>query len=100
MCSSLAWFWCPSLWPFNQILVCFFFIIIASFLDFGTQVPAPLLWEQELLKTSVEYQLTAATAQLFDERPIWAKATINDRLTDLGVVLTDNHVRRSSFLTS
>lgn len=63
-----------------------------------TQVPVPLKWEDQLVKESLEYNLTEATVRLFEERPIWAKLTLLDRLADFGVVITDAYVKRSAFL--
>lgn len=63
-----------------------------------TQVPVPLKWEDQLVKESLEYNLTAATVRLFEERPVWAKLTLLDRLADFGVVITDAYVKRSVFL--
>lgn len=63
------------------------------------EVPAITRWEDELVKQTLEYNLTAATVRLFEERPIWAKLTLLDRLADLGVVITDAHVKRLLFRT-
>lgn len=64
------------------------------YLNSVTQVPAPLKWEDQLVKQSMEYNLTAATVRLFEERPIWAKPTLLDRLAEFGVVIADAHVKR------
>lgn len=67
-------------------------------LTLSIQVPAITRWEDELVKQTLEYNLTAATVRLFEERPIWAKLTLLDRLADLGVVITDAHVKRCASL--
>lgn len=70
-------------------------------LDFKIkEIPPKINWEEKLHKSSTEWHIQSIIAKLFDERPIWAKATINDQLVELGICLSDAQLRRFLFRTS
>lgn len=63
-------------------------------------IPPKINWEEKLHKDSEEWHIQSTISKLFDDRPIWAKATINDELIGHGICLTDLQLRRFLFRTS
>eukprot|EP00249_Psilotum_nudum_P021284 c28050_g1_i2 orf=454-2187(-) len=70
-------------------------------LDFKIkEVPPKVNWEEKLIKGSADWHLQAAICKLFDERPIWSKATLNNQLVEQDIHLTDFQLRRLLFRTA
>lgn len=70
-------------------------------LDFKIkEIPPKINWEDRLDKNSNDWHTQTSLAKLFEERPIWAKPTINDWLIKKGICLTDVQLRRYLFRLS
>lgn len=70
-------------------------------LDFKIEeVPQKINWENKLVKDSNDWILQTAISKLFEERPIWPKRTLQDRLADDGLKLTYDQLKRLLFRTA
>ncbi|GMH29693.1 hypothetical protein Nepgr_031536 [Nepenthes gracilis] len=61
------------------------------------QIPRKVNWEQFIPKESDQWNWQTAVSKLFDERPIWPKISISERLRDMGGKCADNLLRRLLF---
>ncbi|XP_057824264.2 uncharacterized protein LOC131036397 isoform X2 [Cryptomeria japonica] len=70
-------------------------------LDFKIEeVPQKINWEDKIVKGSNDWILQTAVSKLFDERPIWPKRTLQERLADDGLKITYDHLKRLLFRTA
>lgn len=60
------------------------------------EVPAKVNWEDNIPKDSFEWEWQTAVSKLFDERPIWPRWSLLERLLDDGVGVSYNQLRRSA----
>ncbi|KAH9304773.1 hypothetical protein KI387_009177, partial [Taxus chinensis] len=65
-----------------------------------TQVPQKINWEDKIVKGSNDWILQTAVSKLFEERPIWPKRTLQERLADDGLKITYDHLKRLLFRTA
>ncbi|XP_078443748.1 uncharacterized protein LOC144713127 isoform X2 [Wolffia australiana] len=64
-------------------------------LPFGIkEVPVSVNWEDNIPKNSSEWAWQLAVSQLFNERPIWPRWSLLERLLDDGVSVSYNQLRR------
>ncbi|XP_024024632.1 general transcription factor 3C polypeptide 5 isoform X2 [Morus notabilis] len=65
-------------------------------IDFNIiEIPKRIInWEQYIPKGSYQWELQMAVSKLFDERPIWIKHSVNERLVDKGYNVVDHMLRR------
>ncbi|CAA6671111.1 unnamed protein product [Spirodela intermedia] len=61
---------------------------------FCPTVPAKVNWEDHIPKDSFEWEWQMAVSKLFDERPIWPRWSLLERLLDDGVAVSYNQLRR------
>ncbi|KAH9717983.1 transcription factor IIIC subunit 5 [Citrus sinensis] len=52
-----------------------------------SEIPEKVQWEEFISRDSEQWKWQMAVSKLFDERPIWPKSSINDRLLDEGFCL-------------
>lgn len=58
------------------------------------QIPKRINWEEYISEGSDQWESQMAVSRLFDERPIWTKHSLNERLTDHGFALGPHMLRR------
>ncbi|XP_020578392.1 transcription factor tau subunit sfc1-like [Phalaenopsis equestris] len=63
------------------------------------KIPEKINWEDKLLKGTTEWKEQMAVAKLFEERPIWPRWSLHERLLDDGLEVTDYLLRRLLFRT-
>ncbi|CAI9113868.1 OLC1v1014559C1 [Oldenlandia corymbosa var. corymbosa] len=72
-------------------------------LDFGIKdilvmlVPKKVNWERYIPENSEQWQWQKAVCELFEERPIWIKDSLSERLLDKGLEFGGNMLRRLLF---
>uniref|UniRef100_F6HB40 S1-like domain-containing protein n=1 Tax=Vitis vinifera TaxID=29760 RepID=F6HB40_VITVI len=63
-------------------------------------IPKKVNWEQYIPKGSEQWEWQMAVSNLFDERPIWPKGALTERLLDKGLNVGDYTLRRLLFRTA
>lgn len=64
-------------------------------IDFNiNEIPKRINWEEYISEGSDQWESQMAVSRLFDERPIWTKHSLNERLTDHGFALGPHMLRR------
>ncbi|KAH9717970.1 transcription factor IIIC subunit 5 [Citrus sinensis] len=58
------------------------------------QIPEKVQWEEFISRDSEQWKWQMAVSKLFDERPIWPKSSINDRLLDEGLKFNSIMLKR------
>ncbi|KAJ9701799.1 hypothetical protein PVL29_006954 [Vitis rotundifolia] len=58
------------------------------------EIPKKVNWEQYIPKGSEQWEWQMAVSNLFDERPIWPKGALTERLLDKGLNVGDYTLRR------
>ncbi|KAG2642768.1 transcription factor tau subunit sfc1-like isoform X3 [Panicum virgatum] len=67
-------------------------------LPFNIQVvPGKINWEDHVPKNSVDWDWQMAVCKLFDERPVWPRQSLYERLQDDGVHVSQNQFKRLLF---
>ncbi|XP_066348503.1 uncharacterized protein [Miscanthus floridulus] len=67
-------------------------------LPFNTQVvPEKINWEDHVRKNSVDWDWQMAICKLFDERPVWPRQSLYERLLDDSVHVSQNQFKRLLF---
>ncbi|XP_057954994.1 uncharacterized protein LOC131148996 isoform X2 [Malania oleifera] len=70
-------------------------------LDFNIEeIPKKVNWEDYMPKGSDQWEWQLAVSKLFDERPIWPKESLSERLLDQGLRVGDDMLRRLLFRTA
>ena len=59
-------------------------------------IPQKVNWEEHIPTDSLEWECQMAVSKLFDERPIWPRWSLLERLLDDGVQVSYNLLRRSA----
>ncbi|BBM98513.1 hypothetical protein Mp_1g14120 [Marchantia polymorpha subsp. ruderalis] len=76
-------------------------IVVPFALDFKIkEVPTTTTWKQQLDRSSDAYARTEALVKMFEERPVWAKNTLNERLMEQEIFVTDAYLRSLLFRIS
>ena len=70
-----------------------FFILSMLHLTF-IQIPKKVNWEEYVPQGSNQWEWQMFIANLFDERPIWPKESLTERLLDKGLSFTVEMFRR------
>lgn len=68
------------------------FLLYLAFL----QIPEKVNWEELISRDSEQWKWQMAVSKLFDERPIWPKASITERLLDEGLKFNRLMLKRFS----
>ncbi|CAL8169704.1 unnamed protein product [Prunus armeniaca] len=64
-------------------------------IDFGiSEIPKRTNWEEYIPQGSDQWKSQMAVSQLFDERPVWPKDSLTERLVDKGFNFSDHLLRR------
>ncbi|XP_061989471.1 transcription factor tau subunit sfc1-like isoform X2 [Rosa rugosa] len=64
-------------------------------IDFGiTEIPKRTNWEEYIPQDSDQWESQMAVSSLFDERPVWPKDSVTERLLDKGCSFSDHMLRR------
>lgn len=58
------------------------------------QIPKRTNWEEYILQDSDQWESQMAVSSLFDERPVWPKDSVTERLLDKGFSFSDHMLRR------
>lgn len=58
------------------------------------QVPKKINWEDNISQDSAEWKRQMAITKLFEERPIWPRYSVTERLIGDGVVVSDDQLKR------
>ncbi|PVH34993.1 hypothetical protein PAHAL_7G082600 [Panicum hallii] len=67
-------------------------------LPFNIQVvPGKINWEDHVRKNSVDWDWQMAVCKLFEERPVWPRQSLYERLQDDGVHVSQNQFKRLLF---
>lgn len=67
-------------------------------LPFNTQVvPEKINWEDHVRKNSVDWNWQMAVCKLFDERPVWPRQSLYERLLDDSVHVSQSQFKRLLF---
>ncbi|KAJ3672405.1 hypothetical protein LUZ60_007126 [Juncus effusus] len=61
------------------------------------EVPKKVKWEENIPKTTTEYVWQESVCKLFDEKPIWPKPSIQQKLVELGLEISNNQLKRLLF---
>ncbi|XP_058184245.1 uncharacterized protein LOC131301813 isoform X2 [Rhododendron vialii] len=61
------------------------------------EIPKKVSWEKYIPEKSEQWEWQMAVCKLFDERPIWVKSSLAERLLDDGVQFGDHTLRRLLF---
>ncbi|KAE9450499.1 hypothetical protein C3L33_17607, partial [Rhododendron williamsianum] len=69
------------------------FVALRTFI----QIPKKVSWEKYIPEKSEQWEWQMAVCKLFDERPIWVKSSLAERLLDDGVQFGDHTLRRLLF---
>ncbi|XP_028068226.1 general transcription factor 3C polypeptide 5-like isoform X3 [Camellia sinensis] len=70
-------------------------------IDFNIkEIPKKVYWEKYIPKDSEQWDWQMALCKLFDERPIWIKSSVAERLLDKGLQFADHLLRRLLFRTA
>ncbi|KAK2993664.1 hypothetical protein RJ640_009479, partial [Escallonia rubra] len=64
------------------------------------EIPKKVIWEKYVPQDSEQWQWQIAVSKLFDERPIWVKHSLAERLLDKGLQFGGNMLRRLLFRTA
>lgn len=64
-----------------------------------THIPKKVNWEQHIPQDSEQWEWQKAVSDLFDERPIWVKDSLCERLKDRGLEIRSNMLRRLQALS-
>lgn len=60
------------------------------------QIPKRTNWEEYIPEGSDQWESQMAVSRLFDERPVWPKDSLTERLLDKGFNFSDHILRRLS----
>lgn len=60
------------------------------------QIPKRVTWEEYVPQGSDQWEWQMVVSKLFDERPIWPKESLTERLLDKGLSFTVEMLRRYS----
>uniref|UniRef100_A0A0D9V1P2 Transcription factor IIIC subunit 5 HTH domain-containing protein n=2 Tax=Leersia perrieri TaxID=77586 RepID=A0A0D9V1P2_9ORYZ len=67
-------------------------------LPFNVQaVPGKINWEDHILKNSAEWGWQMAVCKMFDERPVWPRQSLYERLIDDGLQISQSQFKRLLF---
>ncbi|KAL5220990.1 hypothetical protein ABZP36_025703 [Zizania latifolia] len=67
-------------------------------LPFNVQaVPGKINWEDHISKNSAEWGWQMAVCKMFDERPVWPRQSLYERLLDDGLQISQNQFKRLLF---
>ncbi|KAL6659253.1 hypothetical protein ACP70R_003293 [Stipagrostis hirtigluma subsp. patula] len=75
----------------NIILFCI------CYLNWHIPVPGKINWEDHVSKNTVYWDWQMAVCNLFDERPVWPRQSLYERLHDDGMHVSQNQFRRLLF---
>ncbi|XP_052173802.1 uncharacterized protein LOC127789077 [Diospyros lotus] len=64
------------------------------------EIPKKVYWEKYITKDSEQWEWQMAVCKLFDERPIWVKSSLTERLFDKGLEFGGHLLRRLLFRTA
>ena len=60
------------------------------------QIPKRTNWEEYIPQDSDQWESQMAVSSLFDERPVWPKDSVTERLLNKGFIFSDHMLRRLS----
>ncbi|KAG1364469.1 general transcription factor 3C polypeptide 5 [Cocos nucifera] len=60
-------------------------------------VPIKINWEDNILKDTTEWEWQMAVCKLFEERPIWPRWSLHERLLEDGLDVSENQLKRLLF---
>ncbi|KAL6221467.1 hypothetical protein ACLB2K_009218 [Fragaria x ananassa] len=64
-------------------------------IDFGiSEIPKRTNWEEYIPQDSDQWESQMAVSSLFDERPVWPKDSVTERLLNKGFIFSDHMLRR------
>ncbi|CAH9120865.1 unnamed protein product [Cuscuta epithymum] len=67
-------------------------------IDFNNKdIPKKVNWEKYISKGTDEWELQTAVSKFFDERPVWAKEALAERLLQKGMNLRESMLKRLLF---
>jgi len=81
------WSWCNC-----AIRACLF-----CYLNWHILVPEKINWEDHVRKNSVDWDWQMAVCKLFDERPVWPRQSLYERLLDDSVHVSQSQFKRLLF---
>ncbi|KAL5974049.1 hypothetical protein ACLOJK_030711 [Asimina triloba] len=58
------------------------------------KIPKKINWEDNIPQGSASWEWQMVMSKLFDERPIWPRRSVCDRLLDNGLRVSDDHLKR------
>ncbi|KAH0459111.1 hypothetical protein IEQ34_011925 [Dendrobium chrysotoxum] len=67
--------------------------------EYSWEIPEKINWEDKLPKSTPEWEAQMAVSKLFEERPIWPRWSLHERLLDDGQEVTEYLLRRLLFRT-
>lgn len=68
-------------------------IIICAALTF-IHVPKKVNWQKFIAEGTEEWKCQMAVCDLFDERPIWIRQSLSEHLSNKGLKLSSNYIKR------
>ncbi|KAL2507207.1 Transcription factor IIIC [Forsythia ovata] len=81
---------------FNIKDILFLYALFCLHLTF-IQIPKKVNWEKYIAQESDQWKWQTAVCELFDERPIWVKDSLAERLLDRGLTFKSDMLRRLLF---
>ena len=73
---------------------CNIIAFLLCYLNWHILVPGKINWEDHVPKNSVDWDWQMAVCKLFDERPVWPRQSLYERLQDDGVHVSQNQFKR------
>ena len=73
----------------NEIALQWFWFCLAFL-----QIPKTVNWEEYVLQGSDQWESQMAVSRMFEERPIWSKDSLIERLLDKGLSFSHGMLRR------
>lgn len=73
---------------------CNIIAFLLCYLNSHILVPGKINWEDHVRKNSVDWDWQMAVCKLFEERPVWPRQSLYERLQDDGVHVSQNQFKR------
>ncbi|OVA17015.1 Transcription factor IIIC [Macleaya cordata] len=86
-----------------QYSIPYFFVCFSFSLLFclkSQQIPRKINWEENIQQGSSQWEGLMAISKLFDERPIWPRCSLSERLLDENLKFGDHLLKRLLFKTA
>ncbi|KAL0916668.1 hypothetical protein M5K25_014196 [Dendrobium thyrsiflorum] len=94
--GAVEYSWEMDIKPCHAIPFSIHNILVTCFI----KIPEKINWEDKLPKSTPEWEAQMAVSKLFEERPIWPRWSLHERLLDDGQEVTEYLLRRTGYYFS